>query len=361
MKRIVFTVTNDLSFDQRMDRICGTLADNGFRCKLVGRKRRLSLPLTPTNYKQVRIPCFFERGKLFYLEYNFKLFWYLLFQRADIYCAIDLDTILPALLCSKIRRKPLVYDAHEFFTEMEEIVSRPVIHRLWRTLERFAMKYVKHAYTISEGYAAMYKERYGIDFKVIRNVPYKQVHTLPHCAERSVIYQGSLNVGRGIEEAILAMPGLEGIKLVIYGDGPNAPRLRSLAKSLNLNGQIEFRGAVRPDELRKQTCQAWLGLTLFSETGLHHRHSLANRFFDYLNAGIPQIAMNYPEYQAFNRQYEVAVLIDDLRPEVIAEAVKKVYFDPVHYERMKENCSLAKSQHCWEKECHKLLAFYRSL
>ncbi|RYZ21730.1 MAG: glycosyltransferase, partial [Chitinophagaceae bacterium] len=90
MTRIVLTVTNDLTYDQRMQRICGTLAEAGYNVTLVGRRRRGSLPLRERNYAQKRLPCFFERGPLFYAFYNLRLFLYLLFLKTDGICAIDL-------------------------------------------------------------------------------------------------------------------------------------------------------------------------------------------------------------------------------------------------------------------------------
>ncbi|MEM9023155.1 MAG: glycosyltransferase, partial [Bacteroidota bacterium] len=88
-------MTNDLVFDQRMSRICTSLAKAGYAVTLVGRERKGSEPLREKPFQQVRLRCFWEKGKLFYLEYNLRLFVYLLRNRFDILCAIDLDTILP--------------------------------------------------------------------------------------------------------------------------------------------------------------------------------------------------------------------------------------------------------------------------
>jgi hypothetical protein len=129
MKRIVFTVTNDLCYDQRMERICSALAENGYDVCLIGRADKNSNALDKRSYEQQRIICSFEKGKLFYIEYNFKLLWKLLFTKTDIICSIDLDSILPGYLASLLRGKTIVYDAHEYFTEMEEVVSRPIILR----------------------------------------------------------------------------------------------------------------------------------------------------------------------------------------------------------------------------------------
>src|SRR5678815_5747716 len=98
MKRLVFTVTNDLSYDQRMIRICTTLAQAGYDVMLVGRKMKGSIPLQERPFRQKRLVNLFQKGKLFYIEYNIHLFCLLLFKRADLICAIDLDTILPLSL-----------------------------------------------------------------------------------------------------------------------------------------------------------------------------------------------------------------------------------------------------------------------
>ncbi len=128
-KQIYFTVTNDLVYDQRMNRICTSLAENGYSVALIGRKLKTSLPLSIKKYKQKRLFCFFETGKLFYVEYNFRLLVYLLFRRMDLICAIDLDTILPVLVVSKLKNSLRVYDAHELFTELKEVVTRPHIKK----------------------------------------------------------------------------------------------------------------------------------------------------------------------------------------------------------------------------------------
>lgn len=364
MKRIIFTVTNDLVFDQRMDRICGTLACNGYECVLIGRRKRGSLDLEQKSYEQVRIPCWFSKGKAFYIEYNLKLFWYLLVRKANIYCAIDLDTALPVWMVSKAKQKTMVYDAHEFFSEMEEIISRPLIHKAWVAVEKFILKRVKHGYTISDGYARMFKDRYNADLKVIRNAPRiepKQKGKVATEESRFIIYQGVLNVGRGLEASLAAMKELHGIEFKVFGDGPKAPELKEMAQSLALNGHVKFQGAVRPEELRDHTARAWLGLTLFSDEGLHHRYSLANRFFDYMHAGIPQVAMNYPEYKAFNDKWGVAVLIDELNPEAIEAAVQSLIDRPEEYDRLKENCLKARAENSWNQEAVKLIDFYKRI
>ncbi|MGB3617461.1 MAG: glycosyltransferase, partial [Catalinimonas sp.] len=127
MPRVLLTVTTDLTYDQRMQRICRTLAGAGYDVHLVGRRRPHSRPLREEPYRQTRLPGRFERGKLFYLEFNIRLFFWLLLRRADAVCGIDLDTAGPAWAVARLKRVPFVYDAHEYFTEMEEVVRRPAV------------------------------------------------------------------------------------------------------------------------------------------------------------------------------------------------------------------------------------------
>ncbi len=171
MKKIYFTVTNDLSYDQRMIRICHSLASNGYSVMLVGRTQPGSIPLKKEPFGQRRLPCLFSHGKSFYLEYNTRLFFYLLFRKMDAICAIDLDTILPCLFIARLKKILRIYDAHELFSEMKEVLSRPAIKKTWDRVERYAVPRFAHGYTVSLSIAEEFRKRYGSDFAVIRNMP----------------------------------------------------------------------------------------------------------------------------------------------------------------------------------------------
>ncbi|MEO5907042.1 MAG: glycosyltransferase, partial [Saprospiraceae bacterium] len=86
-KHIILAVTNDLTFDRRMSRICSALADAGARVTLVGRLLKNSIPFSSPKFRGVRLKCIFNKGPLFYLEYNMRLCWYLLNAEFDVVCA----------------------------------------------------------------------------------------------------------------------------------------------------------------------------------------------------------------------------------------------------------------------------------
>ncbi|SHJ29209.1 Glycosyltransferase involved in cell wall bisynthesis [Hymenobacter daecheongensis DSM 21074] len=367
MYPLLFTVTTDLNYDQRMQRICGSLAAHGYPVLLVGREWPTSRPLTPQSYRQHRLRCYFTKGKLFYLEFSLRLFFYLLTQKASLWCAIDLDTALPVWLRACLAGQPFVYDAHELFTEVPEVVARPGIRRVWLAIERLIVPRAARAYTVGPALARVFEQRYGRPFSVIRNISRLEEQELPPAPAAAppggyILYQGALNAGRGLEALLEAMPQVAG-RLVICGEGDLSAALRERAVALGLlaTGQVEFRGFVLPAALREVTRHAAVGIMLLENQGLSYYYSLANKFFDYLHAGIPQLIVDFPEYRVLNDQYDVAEVVA-LTPEALAAALNRLLRDePARYHQLAQNCRRARRELSWQHEEKQLLALYGEL
>lgn len=360
MKRIIFTVTNDLTYDQRMKRICSSLAENGYQVTLIGRRLPSSLPLQQELYRQVRLNCWFTKGKAFYTEYNARLFIYLVYKKADAICAIDLDTIIPCLMISKWKKWKRIYDAHELFTELKEVISRPRILNFWKGIERKAVPEFKNGYTVSESIAKEFDKRYGVKYDTIRNMPVlSRTPDLP-AKKGFILYQGAVNEARGFEQLIPAMKQINA-SLVICGDGNFMNKLKVLIKEHGVEDKVLLKGLVTPQELKVISGEAAIGIGIAEKEGLNQYLALPNKFFDYIHAGLPQVSMNYPEYQKINEEYEVALLINDTKPETIATAVNKLMLDTVLYEKLRSNCLAAREVYNWQQEEKKLLAFYKMI
>jgi glycosyltransferase involved in cell wall biosynthesis len=172
-------------------------------------------------------------------------------------------------------------------------------------------------------------------------------------------------VGRGLAELLEAMP-LVPARLVICGEGDLSAALRQQAAQLGLlaSGQVEFKGYVLPAALRTLTAQATVGIMLLENVGLSYYYSLANKFFDYVQAGIPQLCIDFPEYRALNAQYEVAELVPDLAPATLAAALALLLpggQPGARYQHLAANCRRARAEWNWQAEEKTLVELYRRL
>ena len=310
-------------------------------------------------YQQKRLKCFFSKGKLFYIEYNIRLFFFLFIQKCDVLGAIDLDTLLPCYLVSKLKSTAIVFDAHEHFTEVIEVVNRPLTRWIWLKLEEAILPKIKYAYTVSENLRKIFTEKYKVPFYLFRNLSELESYGQISKKEKYFIYAGAVNEGRGLHECILAMQSIPA-KFYICGKGDIFDELVALTKELKLEEKVIFLGYLPPNKLKQYIRNAFAGCLLLENKGLSYYYSLANKFFDYMHAGIPQITIDFPEYRFINDEVNVAVLIP-LKVEAIVGAATRLLEDTGYYQKFVENTKIASQQYNWQREGEKLVEFYRSL
>jgi glycosyltransferase involved in cell wall biosynthesis len=350
-----------------MQRICFSLSNAEYTVLLAGRKLHNSVTLNKKSFKQKRLRCLFNTGFMFYTEYNLRLFFYLLFVKMDAICAIDLDTILPCYFISVLRGKKRVYDAHELFTEMKEIVTRPTVKKIWNAIEKFTVPKFKSGYTVSYSIADEFKKRYNVAYEVICNMPAENdiepsQQTINEYQQygKFILYQGAVNEARGLENLVVAMKDIDAV-LIIYGDGNIYKKIEELITENDLERKVLLKGKVVPKELVTITEQAYIGINLVEPIGLNQLYSLANKFFDYVQARVPQVTMNFPEYKKINDEFEVAVLIDTVHTIEIVKAINILLNDIVLYNKLKNNCSVARTILNWQQEEKKLITFYNQV
>lgn len=358
LKRIILTVSNDISYDQRMQRICRSLSGAGYEVILVGRKKRSSIRLEEQPYRQKRFQLPFEKGKLFYLALNIRLLFYLLTHRFDLVCGIDLDTIVPCIWAAKLKGKTILYDAHEWFPQVPEVHRRKTIKRAWERIEKYALKRIDYGYTVSQGIVDIMQNQYNRSFELIRNVPLYENLTIGEGKEKQIIYQGALNEGRALEPLIRAMHHIDAT-LILAGEGDLSTALRQLVEEEQLTHKVMFKGYIQPAALKTITANAMIGYNLLEKSGGNYYLSLCNKFFDYIHAGIPSITIDFPEYRAINEIHDVALLLPNTDPATITQGFRKLMDDTDLYNRLRENCLKAREILNWQNEENKLLDLYR--
>jgi glycosyltransferase involved in cell wall biosynthesis len=178
--------------------------------------------------------------------------------------------------------------------------------------------------------------------------------------QKFFLYQGAINEGRAFDSLIPAIMQVP-IPLVLAGTGNYVSQVSELIKEHKVEDKVILIGMLKPSQLRQLTPKAFAGLTLFDQSGLNQYHSLANRYFDYVQAGIPQVCVGYPEYRALQEQFEVALLIDQPSVQAIADAMNKLLNDAVLYDRLRQSAKLAGLQWNWDQETGKLVAFWNEI
>lgn len=368
-KRIIVAVSNDLTHDQRVRKVCQTLFDEGYAILLVGRLRKSSDPINRP-YKTKRLKLIFEKGALFYAMLNLRLFFYMLFQKCDAIHSNDLDTLLACRMVAKIKRKPLIYDSHEYFLGVPEIQERPKVKKVWTKIERSIFPKLKHVFTVNDSIAELYEKDYGIRPEVIRNIPNK--NSLPPVKTRQklnlpedkkiVILQGAgINIDRGAEELLEAITIMENTLLLIVGTGDVIDKLKARALKADLKDKVIFTGRLPYNEMMQYTQVADVGVTLDKDTNINYKFSLPNKIFDYLNAGIPVLATNLPEIKKIITGYTVGLLIDNLQPDTIKKGLETIWKENERYLTLKVNAQKASNELNWENDASKLVNTYRNI
>ncbi|MBC6995357.1 glycosyltransferase family 4 protein [Neolewinella lacunae] len=359
--KIVCTVTNDLSHEQRMDRVCTSLVKAGHEVTLVGRLRVGSRELPEKPYRQYRISCRYNHGKRFYAAYNYQLWRTLRHWDFDALCAVDLDT-LPAGVALTNGRRKLIFDAHEWFSETPEVVGRPLVRGVWRGLGKALVPRTDLRYTVAPVLAEKLGAEYGVPFGTVRNLPLRSHREpAPVPAQKIILYQGMLNPGRGLEVAIAAMQWLPDCELWLVGKGPEEGALRRCQERLEEPGKVRFLGFRPPEELPDLTRKAWLGLNLLDAVSPSYYYSLANKALDYVQAGLPSVQMDFPEYRALQNQHHCYLLLDQLDARALAQRIATLANDPAAYEQLRANCLRAAEVLCWEREEEVLLGLWADL
>ncbi len=367
MKRIAISVINDLVTDSRVHKVATTLQEMGHEVTLIGRLLPDSLPVRRT-YNTRRMNLFFRKGPVFYAEYNIRLFFILLFSKFNVFVANDLDTLLPNFLAARLTGSPLFYDSHEYFTEVPELVHRPKVRETWEGLEKGLLPKINQAYTVCQSIAEAYRYKYGTYFHVVRNVPERMVpfdippdKKLDFGGKKIILYQGALNIGRGLEQTIRAMQYIDHAVFVIVGDGDIAIQMKTLTHSLQLKEKVKFLGRMSFNDVKYITVQADLGLSIEENLGLNYKYSLPNKLFDYIQAEIPVLVSNLPEMKKIVTDYQVGAILDSHQPQQMAKQISSILNDQEKITFWKNNLKKAAEELCWENEKEVLKTIYSKL
>lgn len=339
--------TNDLATDRRIQRHARTLYAAGRDVVLIGR-----------NEVHPRA----RRGWLFYAEFNLRLAFFLLrkskkrgAESKEVVWCNDVDALPGAWLAARLRGSRLVLDCHEIFPELPEVQGRSGVKRVWRLVERLLIPRSDAALTVCQSLADHYREALGVEMTVVRNMPEEWAAGSGQWSVGSghpmLLYQGCVNVGRGVDWAIDALEYLPDCRLVVAGGGDLLEEMRAYAAEKPWSERIELMGRVSVEELPNLTRQADVGLVMLEDMGLSYHLALPNRIGDFIAARVPMVVSDLPEMAAVVRRYAIGSVMAAPGPKPLANAIKQVLQRP----RQAWDFSAAQADFDWRHEKQKLL------
>jgi glycosyltransferase involved in cell wall biosynthesis len=242
------------------------------------------------------------------------------------------------------------------FPEVPEVVDRKFLRLFWTKIEDWIFPRLKYSYTVCQSIATVYNNKYHLNMQVVRNIPFAgqlPVSQPPFDAKgkKILLYQGAVNVGRGIEWIIDAMPYLNDFIFYVVGDGDITGKLKDKVNNLNLNDRVVFTGRVPFEKLSAYTECADIGVNLLENRGLNYYYSLPNRIFDYIRKNVPVLASDFPEVRNIVAHYNIGKLVDNTDPLFLANAVKQL----IAQGKNDAGFSAANAELTWENESKTLL------
>lgn len=370
--KAVIAVISDLSTDMRIQKHALLLSEMGFEVTLTGRRtgsmKEIALP--GIRIERLRVP--FRKGPLMYLWFNAALMMRLLFfRKAHLYVANDLDTLIPCYMASRLYGKPLVYDAHEYFTGQYSLAHRRLKRCLWKQAERLLLPKIHNMITVNDSIAELYRQEYGADPIVIRNLPMAAGHIKANSRADlgvsaddllAVFQDGSgHNPGRGLTELLEAMKTLENVRLLIIGSGDRIGEARHKVQNEGLERKVVFLPRMNWDELISWLKCCDVGLSIDKDTCVNQRYSLPNKLFDAIVLGMPVIVSPLPEVSATVRRYGCGLVIDEVTPRVIAEKLAALRDDRLALQELKAKAEEAAPDLSWDNEKTREQDFFRSV
>lgn len=367
MNRGRATICSQSNFatDYRVEKMRRTLEAMGYSVSLLGRSHPREGRQGGGHTKYMRLLAW--RGPLFYLELNVRLFLRLLFgARQALVVSVDLDTLPGCLAAARLRGFRLLWDSHELFPEVPEIAHKPFVKRMWWQIQDFCvpcLRFCDVCVTVCQSIADILQERYGRRFLVVRNVPMRDRLQAADARDGdspsrpfTLLYQGAVNIGRGVEEAIEALAELPRCRLVVVGGGDVLEAARRQAERMGVAARVEFVGRVPFERLPAHMASADLGLVLLRDLCLNYRYALPNRVFDFIGAGLPILACRLPEIEKIVEGEDVGMCMEGLTASGLAEAVRSIAASPETLRRWRGNMRRLAPSLTWEAETAELVS-----
>ncbi len=380
-RRVAMLVRNAYTHDTRVEKEASTLADAGYDVTVVA-DAAPGLPLRETRQgtRVVRVPRSGPRiPGLRFIVHEARLARVIRNLRPDVIHAHDSNALLPVALAARALGVPFVYDAHDLWLgrpRRERSVVYFALNQLYYTfIERAFVPSAAAAMTVSRPIADHLARRYGLpSVSLVPNYPEPPGELERHdlrslhggggigAETPIVLYLGGLMAGRGLDELVDAMTGVERGTLVLLGDGVIADALLRRAASAGIGYRVLALPPVPPAEVVAHAASASVGVSPIVPSCLNYRYSLPNKLFQYMAAAIPVVASDFPQVREIIEGADCGYVVDTTRPGAIAAAIERLLADPEAAVEMGERGRRAiEERYNWSTSARELRRIYAEL
>lgn len=251
-------------------------------------------------------------------------------QQADVYHAHDVDTLLPALVVGWWFKKPVVYDAHEYW--YNERRNEFVINAIIRWIERIGTPRCAYVFAVNRSIAERMAMHYGITLPTVlmnvpADVPLQPPTPLPDDQPVQLLYHGGYLAQRGIESLITAMNLVKApVHLTLRGYGNIELALRAQVEALGLQKKITFAPPVPMNQLVKASTVCHVGILPFEQSSTFYI-SLPNKLFEYMASGLAILTNNLPEIAAIVNKHQLGRVYKSDEPTILAQGIDELVSD----------------------------------
>ncbi|MGE5224450.1 MAG: glycosyltransferase family 4 protein [Omnitrophica WOR_2 bacterium] len=295
-------------------------------------------------------------------------------QKPAVVHGHELNALIPAYFAARICHVRLIYDSHEFEIGRRGLRNRAAAWKrsLWKLVEGYLIHRSDAVVTVSPSIAKELSRIYKVPLpEVVMNCP--DLIDLPPTGRIHqwlgipldcpiILFQGGLSKGRGLEAVVQAISRVPGCHFVMLGEGQLRTELEGLAQKMNISDRVHLPGLVPLHDLISYTRDAALGACLIEKYSLSYYYSLPNKLFEYLMAGIPVLASDFPDMRRIVETSGAGVVADPSRIDLIARAIAHLLADPVRLREMAGRArAAAETRYNWGIEAGKLLAIYSRL
>jgi glycosyltransferase involved in cell wall biosynthesis len=371
MVRVMICRSNPVAPDPRVEKEAQSLCNAGYSVQILGWDRSADLPkqedLGWAVIHRLTIRAGYARGLmnlLPLLRWQLGLLTYLLRRSGefDILHTCDFDTILPALICKRLRKKRLIYDIFDFYAD--HLRATPgIVKRLIRAVDIWAIGQADGVILVDDQRCKQIAGAHPKRLAVVYNSPQDALPEKGSVqAEETrihIAYIGLLQLERGLLDVLEVMRRHPEWKLDLAGFGGDEAQILEKAKGLR---NVAWHGRVPYSKALAISAGANVLVGLYDPSIPNHRYASPNKIFEAMMLGKPIIVARNTNMDRIIAEFEAGIVIDYGDVDGLESALLRLDRDPALRTNLGRSARQAYEGHfSWAIMEERLLGMYREV